>query len=235
MNNTMSYAEPTAEKLVTVCHEEQEERERQILAAQQETMMQAKIQAHKEAIRSNVLQSNEAIDPIDLIVIDTETTGLSPACDEILQVSIIDGIGNVLYDGYIKPVAETWGEAERVNGITYDMVANAPSAESEMLKIAAFIKAARVIVGYNTKFDLDFLREYGCQFNSAAIIRDVMSDFAPIYGEWSDSYGSYKYKSLSVCADYYGYDWGDEAAHNSLADCRATLYCYNQMMNRKEV
>lgn len=235
MNNITSYAEPTTEKLVTKCREEQEERKRQILVAQQKTTMQAKIQAHKEAIRSIVLQSNEAIDPIDLIVIDTETTGLSPACDEILQVSIIDGTGNVLYDNYIKPVAEMWDEAERVNGITYDMVANAPSAESEMPKIAAFIKAARVIVGYNTKFDLDFLREYGCQFNSAAIIRDVMSDFAPIYGEWSDSYGSYKYKSLSVCADCYGYDWGDEAAHNSLADCRATLYCYNQMMNRKEV
>lgn len=113
-------------------NEEQEERERQILAAQQETMMQAKIQAYKEAIRSNVLQSNEAIDPIDLIVIDTETTGLSPICDEIFQVSIIDGTRNVLYDSYIKPVAEMWDEAERVNGITHDMVANAPSAEIEV-------------------------------------------------------------------------------------------------------
>lgn len=36
-------------------------------------------------------------------------------------------------------------------------------------------------------------------------------------------------KKLSVCADFYGYDWGQDKAHDSLSDCRATLYCYHKI------
>ena len=36
------------------------------------------------------------------IVLDTETTGLNAAEDEILQVSIIDNEGVVLFDSYIS-------------------------------------------------------------------------------------------------------------------------------------
>lgn len=34
---------------------------------------------------------------------------------------------------------------------------------------------------------------------------------------------------LTTCANYYGYDWGEDNAHNSLSDCRATLFCYQQI------
>ena len=37
-----------------------------------------------------------------VIVIDTESTGVDPYSDEILQVSIIDGAGKVLFNKYIK-------------------------------------------------------------------------------------------------------------------------------------
>lgn len=60
---------------------------------------------------------------------------------------------------------------------------------------------------------------------------DVMKEFAPIYGEWSEYHGDYKYKSLSVCAGYYGYEW-EGKAHDSLEDCKATLYCYKKMIGK---
>ena len=37
------------------------------------------------------------------IVIDTETTGFNAKTDELLQVSIIDTDGNVLFDSFFKP------------------------------------------------------------------------------------------------------------------------------------
>ena len=43
------------------------------------------------------------------IVIDTETTGLDPFHDELLQVSIIDEEGNVLFDSYFKPISFEMG------------------------------------------------------------------------------------------------------------------------------
>ena len=49
------------------------------------------------------------------IIIDTETTGFHPYDgDELLQVSIIDTDGNVLFDEYFKPQHRTeWKEADK--------------------------------------------------------------------------------------------------------------------------
>ena len=149
-----------------------------------------------------------------------------------MQVSIIDSNGTVLYDSYIKPIEATeWKEAEAVNGITQEMIFDAPTALSELPKIAEIIMSAKTVVGYNTYFDLGFLREYGCNIHSSASVIDVMQDFAEIYGEWNEYFESYKWQKLVVCANYYGYDWNNTKAHNSLADCYATLYCYNKIYN----
>ena len=166
----------------------------------------------------------------ECIVIDTETTGLFPTDDELLQVSIIDSNGNTLYNSYIKPlIAEQWDNAQRINNISPEMVKDAPSIIEEMPKINAILTAAKTIIGYNTPFDLDFLKAWGGIVPDNATIVDVMLDFAPIYGEWNEKYGDYKWQKLTTCAAHYGYDWSNTNAHNSLSDCLATLHCYKQM------
>ena len=62
----------------------------------------------------------------DYIVIDTETTDKNPQTSELLQVSIIDSDGNVLFDSYFRPESSFWPEAMKVNHITSEMVKNAP-------------------------------------------------------------------------------------------------------------
>lgn len=171
----------------------------------------------------------------DEIVIDTETTGLNADTDELLQVSIIDGQGNTLFNSYIKPLyTDNWNKAMAVNHITPEMVANAPNIIEVKQEINKIINSANVIVGYNTDFDLSFLSAVGIE-NSKATVIDVMQDFADIYGEWSDKYGCNKWQKLTKCAEYYGYDWGTDIAHDSLADCKATLYCYQKMLQEEHM
>lgn len=168
------------------------------------------------------------------IVIDTETTGLDPIVDELLQVSIIDNNGNTLFDEFVKPLLTTrWDEAMAVNGITPEMVSNKPSILEFKQELINIINSADKIVGYNTQFDLDFLSSVGIENKKAEVV-DVMLDFAEVYGEWSENYGCYKWQKLTTCADYYNYDWGEDNAHNSLSDCRATLFCYQQLQENKE-
>ena len=164
------------------------------------------------------------------IVLDTETTGLNAAEDEILQVSIIDNEGAVLFDSYIRPTQHTeWAEAERVNHITPEMVANSPTIEEVMPEINDILKRYDKIVGYNVRFDADFLKHNGAKFLNAEYA-DAMKMFAPIYGEWNDQRGSYKWQKLTIAADYYGYDWSEhKEAHNSLGDCYATLHVYKEI------
>lgn len=192
----------------------------------------AKAQGYGQLISKFVEQTADQTHA-DLIVIDTETTGLNAAEDEILQLSIIDGNGATLYNHYFKPVVATeWKGAQKVNGISPEMVSECPHIYKELPKIVPIIANAKIIVGYNTQFDLAFLGAAGIYSSANCDIIDIMRDFAPIYDEWSDKYGSYKWQKLITCADYYGYDWGEDSAHDSLADCRATLYCYECIYNK---
>lgn len=165
-----------------------------------------------------------------IIVLDTETTGLNPDIDELLQVSIIDDREDILFNSYIKPKATEWPDAQRVNGITPELVSDAPTIEEVRGIISTYTACADVIIGYNGGFDLDFLRAAGCEINPDAVIVDVMDLFSAIYGEWSDYFGSYKWQKLSTCAAYYGYKF---KAHDSLEDCKATLACYHRMLIEK--
>lgn len=159
------------------------------------------------------------------IVLDTETTGLNAAEDELLQVSIIDNEGVVLFDSYIRPTQHTeWAEAERVNHITPEMVDNSPTIEEVMPEINNILKRYDKIVGYNVRFDADFLKHNGAEFADNTNFVDSMKIFSLYFS--ADN----KRCKLTEAADYFCYDWSEhEEAHNSLGDCYATLYVYKKL------
>lgn len=169
-----------------------------------------------------------------VIVIDTETTGLNCTNDELLQVSIISESKEILYNSYLRPLYHTvWREAEKINGISPDMVKDSPTVLTECVEINHILSQADVIIGYNhQEFDLEFLANIGCKIKDTAVIIDLMPIFAEIYGEYSEYFDGYKWQKLITCASYYGYEWQGNA-HDALADCLATLYCYEQMNNGK--
>ncbi len=168
------------------------------------------------------------------ICVDLETTGVDRDSSEILQIAIIDGNGNELLNSYVKPYfAKEWRDAERINGISPEKVKDAPYLHDLIGVIRGIFDKATWIVGYNHKwFDLPFLNRYGINTNGK-ILADVMLDFAPIYGEWNEEKNSYKWKKLIECAEYFGYDWGDDSAHDGLADARATLHCFYKIEELK--
>ena len=169
--------------------------------------------------------------PITAICFDTETTGVRPGEDEILELSIVDQDGNALYHGYFNPEYHSqWPGAEAVNGISPAFVADKPHISACLAELQAIFDTPELttLIGYNTCFDIRMLEAAGIVIPARLEIVDVMREFAPIYGDFSEKYGSYKWKKLIECAEYYHYNWTDRA-HDSLADALATLYCYRKM------
>ena len=167
--------------------------------------------------------------PSRIIVFDTETTGLDAwrLNDEILQLSIIDGDGNTLLNSYVKPgLHDRWPKATQVNGITSEMVKDAPQAKDLIPIVKGIFDSADILIAYNIDFDLGFLDQWGVCPTKEQEIVDVMEEFAEEYGEYNEYYGNYKWQKLTTAADYYGYIFD---AHDSLEDVRATLYVYKKL------
>ena len=187
----------------------------------------------KYVVKNNPGQKSDVQEKID-IVLDVETTGLDE-WDEILQLSIIDIHGQVLYNSYLKPLYhERWDDVELINHIMPKDVAGCPTIIDEAEKIMSCLSRAGRIVGYNPAFDLNKLKRFGFDLNPDIQVYDVCEKFAEIYGEWDYKRMDFKYQKLITCAAYFDYPWEQVRAHDSLGDCMATLYCYNKIMERRE-
>lgn len=159
------------------------------------------------------------------IVIDFETTGFYDP--EVLQVSVINDKGDELLSGYCKPErAENWADAQAVHGINPEMVANCPTFRDGYLpELLNLMESFAAVVAYNAGFERSVLRNYGV--DPVVVWIDPMLMFAPVYGEWSDWFGDYKYQKLATAAGYYGYDF---EARDALEDVKATRYVFEKML-----
>ncbi len=159
------------------------------------------------------------------IVLDFETTGIHDP--EVLQVSVINDRGETLISGYCRPEhTENWVDAQAVHGISPEMVTSCPTfRESYLPKLLELMEGVAAVIAYNAEFERTVLRFYGVDPVVAFI--DPMLMFAPVYGEWSDWFQSYKYQKLATAASYYGYDF---KAHDALEDVKATRYVFEKMI-----
>lgn len=99
----------------------------------------------------------------NFVVVDTETTGLKTGKDKIIQVSAIrfeNCSPTEIFATYINPGCHISEEATHINGITDEMVADAPTFESILPALEEFIGAS-TLVGHNLPFDIKFLRKSG--------------------------------------------------------------------------
>ena len=96
----------------------------------------------------------------DYVVFDLETTGISPKTDEVVEISAVKVEHGKVTDEFstlVNPKRRIPYGASRVNGITDDMVAEAPFFEQVLEEFLEFIKGF-VLVGHNiARFDMNFL------------------------------------------------------------------------------
>lgn len=168
------------------------------------------------------------------IIIDTETTGLDPFMDEILELAAIDAdTGDVLINRRYGTIARSeWAGAERINHISPADVAGLPplGACKEDIEI---INSADLIIGWNVDFDIRMIEAAGIKVKPRRF--DLMAADANVLGEITPDRRSGKYRKLADAAAWWGFDpqmaeqrYHVAEYHGALFDCAATREIYRR-------
>ena len=109
----------------------------------------------------NAQISTSPLDELTLVVLDTETTGLDPGQDDIVQIAalrIVNGrrVQNEVFDTLVNPGRAIPSSSTRVHGITNAMVAQAPDIPTAVQRFHKFARDA-VLVVHNAPFDLSLI------------------------------------------------------------------------------
>ncbi len=154
----------------------------------------------------------------DFIVIDTETTGLKPAQDELLEISAIKYINQEPIEcltTLIKPKKIISNSITNINHIDNNLVKNSPNIKEVINSFSNFISGYN-LVGYNIDFDLKFLHVNGLElFNEKREFYDVLI----MCRKYFSGCGLTNYKLDTICDFYNIYR---PQAHRATEDALAT-------------
>lgn len=191
-------------------------------------MLSKKEKARRQSIRLSpaIKKTIRTLDPARILTLDLETTGLT-ADAEIIQLSIMNGFGQVLLNRYFRPIhTERWDEAMEVNHITPEQVAHEDPFILWADEVSRLFMDADLIVGYGTFNDIERLYESGVVLPDRDIYLDLAEAFSLIHYKETKTI---TYTKLRNCAAYYGYD-SRRSWHDSLTDTDATLFCFQHML-----
>lgn len=156
------------------------------------------------------------------VYIDTETTGLDRTA-EIVEISIIDFDGSILFSSLVKPVDPIPAGTQRIHGITNAMVASAPAWPIIWPKVRSFL-FGRVIGAYNAPFDLKMMQQslarYRLPWRDTLNMLDILPLYSDYQGIWDPVHGSMKYFRLEEAGAFFKIPLPN--AHRSAADALLT-------------
>ncbi|MGY6549653.1 MAG: exonuclease domain-containing protein [Roseinatronobacter sp.] len=169
------------------------------------------------------------LDDLTYVVFDTETTGLDPATDEVVQlaaVRIVNGrrLRDEVFDTLVDPQRPIPQISTDVHGITDDMVKGAPTIVQAGRRFHDFARGA-VLIAHNAPFDMEFLRrhEAGMQLRFDQPILDTMLLSAAVYGPS-------ELHSLDALSARLGVTISEEDRHTALGDTLATAEVFLRLV-----
>lgn len=181
-----------------------------------------------------------------ILVFDTETSGLDPQWNVILQLSyqIVDSdswatIKTVNhYFPWPENKARVTQEAINVNGLTEEVLAakQLSNRKTALEEFVADKDSCDLLVAHNLDFDKKFIiascREEGVKFASSGWLQsyDTMkrtTSYCQIPKAWGNGY---KWPKLTELADCLGIDYSQISLHDSSGDVELTKQCFKKLV-----
>ncbi len=163
------------------------------------------------------------------VVFDTETTGLQPFNgDEIISLGAVivengKTLDEPLFHQLVNPKRPVSATAQRITGITDNMLQGKPEIGSVLLDFLRFA-GPRILVAHNAPFDLAFInKKIGEAIGSRVanpVIDTVLLTSALFY-----SYGDYSLENLASRLNF-----SLEGRHDALSDARIAASLYIKLL-----
>jgi DNA polymerase-3 subunit epsilon len=168
------------------------------------------------------------------IVLDTETTGLSPqGGDRLVEIGCVELINHIptgkTFHVYLNPQRTMPEEAFRVHGLSDEFLADKPLFKAVAGDFRAFIGDATLVI-HNAPFDMGFLNAEmewaGLPRLSNAVIDTVMVARQKHPGARV---------SLDALCKHYGIDNSRRTLHGALLDSEILAEVYLELIGGKQV
>lgn len=165
----------------------------------------------------------------DYVVFDLETTGLNHMTDAIIEISALkvkNGKVQEQFSTLVNPNRHIPAAASEVNGITDEMVADAPALKDVLEQFLAFI-GSEVLVGHNIySFDMKFLNCAMQKFYQ----KDISNDYIDTLYMARKCVKELSHHRLTDLAAYFHIC--TKGAHRALNDCVMNQKCFEEMGKR---
>lgn len=162
----------------------------------------------------------------DYVVFDLETTGINQEKDEIIEISAVKVEKHKVvgeFSTLVNPGRHIPAGATAVNGITDEMVKNAPGMETAIKDFLDFA-GEYVLVGHNIHtFDLYFVYRAAVD----CLDQEVKNDYIDTLYMARRCLPELSHHKLTDVAAHFGLQ--TEGAHRALFDCMMNQRCYEEM------
>jgi DNA polymerase III subunit epsilon len=168
------------------------------------------------------------------IVLDTETTGLSPASgDRLVEIGCVELINHIPsgqhYHVYINPQRSMPEEAFRVHGLSEEFLADKPLFGAVEADFRAFIGDSTLII-HNASFDMGFLNAELSRAGQPALGNTVIDTVMLARQKHPGAR-----VSLDALCKHYGIDNSRRTLHGALLDSEILAEVYLELIGGKQV
>ena len=154
----------------------------------------------------------------DILILDTETTGLDAAA-EVIEIAIVDTTGRLVLSELSMPVGNISPQASAVNGLTRDVLIHELAREWGDIHddVADALREASYVIAWNANFDERMLRQTAKR-HRRRLPQVRWIDMIPVYRHLRPGR---RYGLEPAMAQVGAARVGD--AHRAESDCRAVL------------
>ena len=167
------------------------------------------------------------------VVLDTETTGLSPATgDRLVEIGCVELVNHLpsgkTFHVYLNPQRSMPEEAFRVHGLSDDFLADKPLFSAVAADFRSFIEDATLII-HNAPFDMGFLNTELEKLGHPRLGNEVI-DTVMLARERHPG----ARVSLDALCKHYGIDTSRRTLHGALLDSEILAEVYLELIGGRQ-